>query len=404
VRILLRATALALALVCLALGVHLFTGHPLRWTLIGAVALACIALGAVLVLRPRMRAEDVARRLDRRFQLHEQLTTALEVGPQAEGAGAYLYDQARRTLAHIRRQVAAHQRFPWSELALVISLTVLLAGLTTMATIEAERFAAPVEPLPPLSRPADPAERFPEEPFQPPPGDRAADGPGQAPVLAPGPGDAAALAALADALRDQSLTRPAAEALDQGDAAGAARQLRALAGQAGQMSAGARGDLSQALREAAGQLAPTDPGLADQVQRIADGLDAGESQAAEALERLAELVEQVGADAQAGQFPAEQTGQPGASGGGAGQGSLPGQQRERSQRLGVAGVPLELAGAGPGDWSAPDAADQSAGPGGPAGAGGFARGSPSSERIAVEADPLRIPGDLRDVVQDYFSP
>ncbi|MGQ9925657.1 MAG: hypothetical protein ACUVS4_02185 [Chloroflexaceae bacterium] len=404
VRVLLRATALALVLVCLALGVHVVTGHSLRWTLIGAAALACIALGSALVLRPRLPAVEVARRLDRRFQLHEQLTTALEVGPQAEGAGAYLYDQARRTLTQIRRQIAAHQRFPWSELALVISLTVLLVGLATLASIEANRLAMPVEPLPALHRPPDPAERFPEEPYQPPPGAQAANGPAEASVLAPGAGDAAALAALADALRDQSLTRPAAEALDQGDAAGAARELRGLAGQAGQMSARARGDLSQALREAAGQLASANPGPADQLEQIADGLDIGGSQAAEALERLAELVEQAGAGTQAGQFPVEQTGQPGASGGGAGQGSLPGEQRERGQRLGVDGVPLELAGAGPGDVPAPGAADQSTGAGGPAGPGRFARGSPSSERIAVEADPLRIPGDLRDVVQDYFSP
>ncbi|MFQ3663806.1 MAG: hypothetical protein SNJ69_15630 [Chloroflexaceae bacterium] len=404
VRTLLRATALALALVCLALGVHLLTGQPLRWALVGAAALTCIALGALLVLRPRLPALEVARRLDRRFQLHEQLTTALEVGPQAAGAGAYLYDQARRTLARIRRQVAARQRFPWSELALVVFLAVLLAGLATLATIEAERLAAPAEPLPALNRPPDPAERFPEEPFQPPPGDPSG-GPGEAPVLAPGPGDAAALAALADALRDQSVTRPAAEALDQGDPAGAARQLRELAGQAGQMSAEARGDLSQALREAADQLTPTNPGLADQVQRIADDLSADGARAAGALERLAELVEQAGAgEAQAGQAPAERTGQPGASPGGAGQGSLPGEQRERSQRLGVDGVPLELSGAGPGDTPDAGAAGQTAGAGGPAGARGFTRGSPSSERITVDADPLRIPGDLRDVVQDYFSP
>ncbi len=403
VRTLLRATALALTLVCLALGAHLLTGQPLRWTLVGAAALTCIALGALLVLRPRLRAVEVARRLDRRFQLHEQLTTALEVGPQAAGAGAYLYDQARRTLAQIRRQVAARQRFPWSELALVVFLAVLLAGLATLATIEANPLTAPAEALPALNRPPDLAGRFPEEPFQPPPGDPSG-GPGEAPALAPGPADAAALAALADALRDQSVTRPAAEALDQGDPAGAARQLRELAGQAGQMSAEARGDLSQALREAANQLAPTNPGLADQVQRIADDLGADSDRAAGALERLAELVEQAGAGAQAGQAPAEQTGQPGASPGGAGQGNLPGEQRERSQRLGVDGVPLELSGAGPGDTPDAGAAGQTAGAGGPAGAGGFTRGSPSSERITVDADPLRIPGDLRDVVQDYFSP
>lgn len=405
VRVLLRASALALALVCLALGAHLLTGQPLRWTLVGAGALGCIALGALLVLRPRLRAPEVARRLDRRFQLNEQLTTALELGPQAEGVGIYLYDQARRSLAQIRRQVAARQRFPWAELALVLSLAVLLVGLVALVDIGPGGVAAMPEPLPPLARAPDPVERFPPEPFQPPP-------PGQneltagSEAFAPVAVDPAAAAALADALRDQSVTRPAAEALDQGRPDEAARQLRELADQAGQLSSQARSDLGQALREAARQIAPTSPGLAEQLSQSAEGIEAGGDQAAAALEDLASLVEQFGQSPIIDQAPGTPQGQSGQGAGGAGQSSLPGDQRERAgQRLGVDGVPLELASDGgstvPG---AGDAEQVSAPEGGTAGTGSFTRGSQSSERVSIGDDPLRIPADLRDVVQDYFSP
>jgi hypothetical protein len=410
VRMLLRASTLALSLVCIALGANLLLGLPLRWSWVGAVALLCIAGGAVLVLRPRMRAPEVARRLDRRFRLGEQLSTALETGPQAEGVGAYLHEQARRTMAQIRRQVVARQRFPWAELAMVLALALLLAGMVVLSGIGRRPPDAAAEPLPPLAAAPDPDERFPEEPFQPPPGSQPGPGPGD--VAAPGPGDAAAAAALADALRDQSVTRPAAEALDQGDVAGAASSLRELADQASQLSEDARGDLAEALRDAAGQIEQTDPALADQVRQSADGLDQGPQEAAEALENLAGAVEQLGqgqqqGGGQQGQGQGEQQGQGQQQGGsGAGQGSLPGEQREStsSDRLGVDGVPLELESEGEGDTPAEGEPDGPASAGGSSGSGDFSPGSQSGERVEIGDDPLRIPADLRDVVQDYFSP
>lgn len=410
VRMLLRASTLALSLVCLALGANLLLSVPLRWSWVGAVALLCIAGGAVLVLRPRMRAPEVARRLDRRFRLGEQLSTALEMGPQAEGVGAYLNEQARRTMAQIRRQVVTRQRFPWAELALVLALALLLAGMVVLSGIGQRPPDAAAEPLPPLAVAPDPNERFPEEPFQPPPGSQQAPGPGD--MAAPGPGDVAAAAALADALRDQSVTRPAAEALDQGDVAGAASSLRELADQAGQLSEDAREDLAEALREAAEQIEQTNPGLADQARQSADGLEQGPQEAAEALENLAGAVEQLGQGQQpgagqqgqgeGGQGEGQQQG-----GSGAGQGALPGEQRESTSadRLGVEGVPLELESEGEGDTPAEGQPDgpASAG-GGSSGSGDFSPGSQSGERVEIGDDPLRIPADLRDVVQDYFSP
>ncbi|NTU81540.1 MAG: DUF4175 domain-containing protein [Chloroflexales bacterium] len=413
VRLLLRVSVLALSLVCVAVGLHLLLGWPLRWTWIASAALGCIAVGAVLVLRPRMPAVEVARRLDRRFALGEQLTTALEVGPQAEGVGIYLHEQSRRTLAQIRRQVSARQRFPWPDLALVLALLLLLAGLLVLTGIGSALPPLTAEPLPPLAGATDPARRFPEESFQPPSGSQ--PGPGQGQTLVPGSADAAAVAALADALRDQSVTRPAAEALDQGDLGGAAQGLRELADQARGLSDQARAELAQSLREAADQIAQTNPGLADQVRASAEGIGPAGDAPAQALEDLADAVEQLGQGQQPGQGQGQQPGQGQGQGqdqgqaqgaGGAGQSSLPGQQREgSSERLGVDGVPLELEGNGPGDTPAPgDPKGPPAQGGGTGAGGGFSRGSQSGERVEVGDDPLRIPADLRDVVQNYFSP
>ncbi len=417
VRTLLRASILALSLVCVAVGLHLLLGWPLRWTWIASAALGCIALGAVLVLRPRMPTREVARRLDRRFQLNEQLSTALETGPQPDGVGAYLHEQSRRTLAQIRRQVAARQRFPWADLGLITALGLLLLGLLLLAGIGPPLPGLGVEPLPPLAAAPSPEEQFPEEPFQPPPGSQPGPGPGTA--LVPGPGDAAAAAALADALRDQSVTRPAAEALDQGDLGGAAARLRELADQSGGLSDQARAELAQSLREAAEQIAPENPGLAEELRESAEGIAPNGGSPAEGIDNLAEAVEQLGQGQQPapgeGQQPGQGQGQgqgegqgegQGQGGGGAGQASLPGQQREtESERLGVDGVPLELESDGPGNTPTDgDPEGQPTEGGGTGAGGGFSRGSQSGERVEVGDDPLRIPADLRDVVQDYFSP
>lgn len=418
VRTLLRASVLALSLVCIAVGLNLALGWPLSWSWTASLALGCIAIGAVLVLRPRMPTREVARRLDQRFKLNEQLTTALELGPQAEGVGLYLHEQSRRTIAQIRRQVASRQRFPWSELALVLALALLLAGLILLTGLGSALPPLVADALPPLATAPDPDERFPEEPFQQPAGAQPGPGPGTA--LAPSPADAAAAAAIADALRDQSVTRPAAEALDQGDLAGAAQSLRELADQASGLSDQARAELAQDLREAAGEIGQQNPGLAEQIAESAQGIAPTGESPAEAIESLADAIDQLGQGEAQGEGEGQQPGQgqaqgegqqPGEAqsqgGGGAGQSSLPGQQREGSgERLGVDGVPLELESEGEGDLptGGEPTGDETAPSGGTSPGGGFARGSQSGERVEVGDDPLRIPADLRDVVQDYFSP
>jgi hypothetical protein len=415
VRILVRSVWLGLSLCCLCLGASLLFGIALPWQWVSALGLGCVAGGAVLILRPRMAAGEVARRLDRRFRLNEQIATALELGAEPVGVEAYLIDESRRTVGQIRRSVGGRQGFPWAEVALIMALLIILGGLAIMLGIGAPGQLAGPEALPPLTKPQNPAAQFPAEPFSAPGGQQPGPGPGEG--TAPGPGDPAAARALADALRDQSVTRPAAEALDQGNLGGAAQRLRALADQAGQISQQARNELGSALRRAASQVQSSSPALADQLRSSADGLQSGsDAQAAQALQDLAGAVEQMGkghaaqpggpqpGNAQAAGQDQSQS-QPSGQGGGAGNTSLPGQQREQpSDRLGVDGVPLELDAKGDGTAPAQGHANDSAG--GTGNGGTFSQGGsgPGTDPVQAADDPLRIPADLRDVVQDYFSP
>lgn len=411
IRILVRATWIALSLSCIGLGLELFFGWPLRWQWLAALAMVCLAGGALLVLRPQMRAREVAHRLDRRFQLNEQLSTALELPAEPTGVERYLMDQSRRTMAQLRRHISTRRRFPWADVGLTVALVVILAGLLVLLGIIPISPNVASEPLPSLTRPQDASEQFPEEPFQAPGGQASDSGAGQSGMS--GPADPSSLQAIADALRDQSVTRPAADALDQGDLREAARSLSELADQAGRISPQARNELSNALRDAARTVEGSNPGLAEQLRESANGLTGGNTQsAAEALENLAEAIDQLGAGQQPGsgegQSGGAQSGQGGASGqagAGAGAGSLPGEQREQpSDRLGVDGVPLQLDGKG--DGNTPSSGDSAQRTGGQSSGGGFTQGqaNPGSDRVDVGDDPLRIPADMRDVVQDYFSP
>ncbi|MEI6776842.1 MAG: hypothetical protein WCK70_08060 [Chloroflexales bacterium] len=412
VRILMRSVWLGLSLCCLMLGVSLFLDVTPPWQWVLALGLICIAGGAIFILRPRMSAVEVARRLDRRFRLNEQIATALEIGPAPTGIEVYLLDESRRAVSQIRRSVAQRRGFPWSEAAMILALLITLGGLAVMLGIGTANPLAAPEPLPALATPQSLANAFPTEPVSTPTSPQPSPGPSNS--TAPGAGDPAVMRALANALRDQSITRQAAEALDQGNLAGAAQSLRALADQAGRISQSARNDLGTALRQAASQVQASSPSLADQLRTSAAGLQSGnDSQAAQSLQDLAGAVEKMGSG-QAAQTGAGQ--QPGSTpdssqtsgqgqGSGAGNSSLPGQQREQpADRLGVDGVPLELNAKGDGTAATQGQANSNAG--GTGNGGAFSQGgsNPSTDPVLAADDPLRIPTDLRDVVQDYFSP
>ncbi len=442
VRTLLRAATIAASIWCIGLGGHLLWGWPLRTDILGALALATIGAGVLLLLRPRMSTQQAARRLDRRFHLDEQLATAIEVAaarPPPGSVGARLIAQSDHTARLLSQRIARRQRPPWNDLITLAMLLPLALGLYILAGIGNLNIGASPLPLPPLASPEDPAQQFAEE--TPPPEQQPAPVTGAGPA-APGAtgtqpgaaggqqgvagqpgaaGDPRILEALADALRDQGATRPAAEALDRGDL---------------ELSQDARNDMAGSLRDAAGRIEANDPALADQLRRSADGLEQGGQDAAQALDDLARAIEglqdsqptaggsqnQPGQDGQSGQQagengqagdqgeqPGGQGGQEGQSGeggqaggpGGAGNGAGEQRQAQPSRRLGVPGQPVPLEADGPGQVPAepsdrPPTTSEVV-PGTTSGGAG------SDRRVQTGADPLRVPLDERNVVQDYFQ-
>src|SRR6185436_15817692 len=119
----------------------------------------------------------------------------------------------------------------------LVALSLVAIGLWVISGVGFPDLAGSPLPLPPLASAQDPAQQLPQEPQA--PGDTAQAAPGDTGQPAQSgtaaqngaAGDPQAIQALADALRDQGATRPAADALDRGDLAGAAQQLRALADQ-----------------------------------------------------------------------------------------------------------------------------------------------------------------------------
>jgi hypothetical protein len=457
VRRLVRAAWLGVCVWCIGLGGRLLWGWPLRTDLLGALALAIVGAGVGALLLPRLAPGAAARRLDRRFHLDEQLATAVEVAttnPRPGSVAARLLADSGHTAELLRRRLGRRPAVPWHDLLTLAALALVAAGLWIISGIGVPNLAGGAAPLPGLAAPDDPLDQFPQEPQG--PGDTGLPSPGGvgdmpgpgAPVPGPGnqPGagdqpstaDPQVLEALADALRDQGATRPAAEALDRGDAASAARELRELADQASQLSEQTRDDLADRLRDAANQIAGRDPQLADQLRQSARGLAEGGQDAAEALDDLARAVEQLGSGQDGAQQPPDtgaQTGQDGQDQGqeqnggpgqdqGAGQGQNGGQDQGQGQgdgqangagngpggeqrqsdpadRLGVEGQPVPLESAGEGEIPVPQSGQQ---PGQGSGQGGFTQGGTGGERVEVGADPLRVPIDERDVVQEYFQP
>jgi hypothetical protein len=452
VRRLVRAAWLAVCVWCIGLGGSLVWGWPLRTDLLGALALAIVGVGAAGLLLPRLAPGAAARRLDRRFHLDEQLATAVEVAatnPPPGSVKARLLADSSHTAKLLRRRLGRQHAVPWNDLLTLLALALVAAGLWIISGIGVPNLAGSAALLPGLAAPEDPLEQFLPEPQG--PGDTGLPSPGGvgdvsgpgAPVPGagnePGAGgqpsaaDPQVLEALADALRDQGATRPAAEALDRGDPAGAARELRELADQASQLSEQTRDELADRLRDAADQVAGRDPQLADQLRESARGLAEGGQDVAEALDDLARAVEQLGSGQEGAQPPPSDAGaQPGADGqaegqgqdqsagqgqdqgqgqdGGQGDGQAPGagngpggeqRQSDPADRLGVEGQPVPLESAGEGEVPVPQSGQQ---PGQGNGQGGFTQGGTGGERVDVGADPLRVPIDERDVVQEYFQP
>lgn len=426
IRTLLRAIWLGLSLCCLAIGAHILIGWPIDFARLQIVALASVALGALFLLRPRIPPREVARRIDQRYNLQEQMSTALEISAQGqtEGVAGYLIQQASHTAHQVQQNAKRKQRLPWAEMATLFALLLLAVGMLLLANIGGmNAIHGSAQPLPPLAGPRDPQQEFPMEPMNNPQGnqpeqDQSAQTQNEPPVSS---NEQQALGILADALRDLSVTRPAAEALDRNDTDNAAQQLREVADQADQLSDETRRDLANSLQNAANEIGATEPELTEQLRDSSYGLQQSQQDAAQALDDLARAVEQLG-DTEEETPPQEDEDQSQQEQNQPAQGQQnwqnqdqgqqeeqdppPSEQRERPrnpfERLNVEGVPLELESGDTGDT--PTSSDSDETPSNEEGNQFEQQTQQDDTRIQIGDDPLRIPADARDVVQEYFSP
>lgn len=407
--VLFRSVWLGLAVLAAALLLH-YLGRPLPWPVVVVAAVLVVLFHATHVMRRRPSAELLARRLDAHFGLREQLATAYEIsrsGATGSEIQGRLIEQAGMTLQRLRRHPALSLRFPIREVETIFATGLVVVGLwllrdtgNSLPTLPRRQLPPPIaEPAPAEMRTAPP--QIPQERGE-------------------------AVARLAEAFRQNSLTFGAGEALDQGNAGGAADELRELADRVGQLTPRERAELADALRAAADAVGEDLPTVQDALERAADSLEQGsDAEAAEALEDLAGEIEALGgpqppAPASAPGNEEGVAGQPegtgeestdGAAGqqgaqGGTGAGDGDGGQSQTSaplEELGTEGVPLEL---DPGE-EGPLTNQPSRGEGTPEGAPersrGFTRGgAPDPNVVDTGTDPQRYPWELRKTLRDYF--
>ncbi len=421
VRLVVRAVWLALLVWCAGLAM-LWLGIALPLPVLAAAAVATLLGGIGYAWWSQPSLTQLTHGLDRFYNLQAQTVTALEVAQRGPGneIEERVVTEAAMWLGELRRYVARLPLVPWREAETLLAVALVALGLTVALGPPAPSLAQLVA-LPDLPPPAAPTATTPPE---------ASDLPvsEENPPLAPQA--QAAADALADGLSDNGATRPAADALRRGDLQDAASELRELADGADQLGAQARRDIAEGLREAADQLRADQPALAERLEQQADGLQQGGQAAEQALEDLARTVEELaeeqdqvaqGPDGQPddnqgpndgaqGDQPSAQEAQGDGQGVGPGAGSLPG--GETRSTPGDAATPEGETVPLPSSAAQSGATTNANGPAGPSieiqaggtGSSSSSAGNGGSGVIQSAPDPLTIPPEYRDVVENYFTP
>ena len=450
VRLLFRSLWLA-ALLALAGGLLAYAaGRPIAWAdlAVGGSALF-IALFLFLALWP-VSARRLTRRLDQHFEFQDQLMAAYEVAGRG-GAQNYietdLLESAHSSLREVRRRFLRRLPLPWTDL----ELGALVATAAVAAFYWAAALNTPVRPVAahasyiPLPAPGvEPMVELPGAPPELQPSLTSQIATGDPSVAATVNSAAAAqdvLDELAEALRNQSFTETAGEALSQGAVEQAASELRDLAQNADALSDEARRDLAESLMAAAEALQDSAPEQAERLREMAESLLENTSNSAalnaataDALEGLAQMIE--GADGDRATATDQGTELGGAEGGQGGEG-------EGQSGTGGSGAaePSDTDSAGGDETGAGSAGmvgneEQSTGSVESLQAQGVAVPLPESQSLDAGAlrpaydpsqayqyrsvpyvhvtasgeggeqpsDPLSIPWRLRNVIQRYFSP
>jgi len=421
---LVRATWLALLVPTVVMAGYLWWGWQVPWDLWLSLMLLVGLASLLWSLRP-LSLQKMTRRLDDMLGVRAQLVTALEVSQATAQANNPVAEQlvqnAVNLTVSVRRQVNLFNRGFWLEMQALIAVAAILGAMLTFDLLRpAIPNATPVD-LPLAGQEPQADEVMPPDPrLQPPP-------PQNTQTISEQE-LRAALQALADALRDQAVTRAISEAIDRGDLEGAAAETRRLVDRLDELSEQAQQELGDNLQEAADNIGGTVPSLTNPLQRGNQALEAGNLEGAgEALEQLAETLDAIAESTlesgqpeaseesqEAGQAEggeSEEEGQEAAeegegSGDGAGSGGS-GEQGlgEEEERLPIDGQPLELEGESdveervlqPSELDAPAGDEQTTD-------SPFARQPLNAPSDDLGPDPLTYPWEKREIIRQYFTP
>ena len=257
--------------------------------------------GLVLAALSKPSRPLTARMLDRTFGLQERLSTALDdlgLGVPVPGERApVVYLQmadAANAIAALRNDSRLRPAIPVREVVLVVLCALVLATFAFLRGLGGglpELAVAHVPPFTPaIERPAEPEPSAAEL-------EAAAMAPTVQEVLERADRSAQTrrdLQALAAALADHAVTRPAAEEIARGDYDAAGEQIRDAAAQAGELSPGAREGLAEDLGRASETMQPETNGLQEATQDAASGLRQGDEPARTEMGDLADAVERAG--------------------------------------------------------------------------------------------------------------
>ncbi|MGH2558576.1 MAG: hypothetical protein ACRDJH_05890 [Thermomicrobiales bacterium] len=299
-----RACWLGVLAGCGWLVVELAGGPALDVDALIVLAVAFAIPGVILACLSRPTRCQVARMLDRSFTLHERVSTAVEnlgrAVPRDGERASVVYLQmadAANVVTELRRHAAFRVRPPVREIVLAVAVGLLLASLYFLrgvgGVIPDAGSAAVPRFVPAIERFEQQAEAAAQA--------AAEVDPATVPTVAEVEETAQRsnearrdLEQLGEALNDHSVTRAAAEAIEQGDYETAASELRDLSERTGDLSPSAREGLAQDLEEAASQMSEGSQELAEATNQAADGLRQGDASAQDGVRELGDEVERTG--------------------------------------------------------------------------------------------------------------
>ena len=274
------------------------TFDPRPALVVGSVILVA---GLVLAALSKPSRPRTARMLDRTFGLRERLGTALDdlgLGvPSAGERASVIYLQmadAANAIAALRNDRRLRPVIPVREVVLIVLCSLILTtlaflrglggGLPELAPARVPAFTPAIE------RPVDPESSAAAL-------EAATMAPTVQEVLERSDRSAQArrdLQALAAAMADHAVTRPAAEQIARGDYAEAGEQIRNAAAQSDGLSEGARQGLAGDLDQAAAKMQPETNGLEEATRDAASGLRQGDEPARTEMGDLADAVASAG--------------------------------------------------------------------------------------------------------------